>query len=112
MRFNLVSVSQDPSPQRDHIFFVSGLEEGTQHSGVLARLEHAKLGRLRLNFRSHGTQARASCCSAAKCYGRGKGSFCLCQAYMDLCPVVYFRRKSVKRMLKRHHPTVSGYWIC
>ena len=60
----MLTVSQDPSPQRDHIFFVSGLEEGTQHSGVLARLERAKLGRLRLNFKSHGTQARILCCRA------------------------------------------------
>ena len=56
---------QDPAPQRDHIFFVSGLEEETQHSGVLARLDRAKLGRLRLSFRSRGTQVSApvlQCC--------------------------------------------------
>ena len=74
----MLIVTQDPTPQRDHIFFVSGLEEGTQHSGLLACLERAKLGRLRLNFRSHGTQARISCLQSCQMGTSWRGRIIMC----------------------------------
>ena len=48
---------EDPAPQRDHVFYVSGLAEGTRHSAVLGPMEAGSLGRARLSFRSRGTQA-------------------------------------------------------
>ena len=48
---------EDPAPARDHVFYVSGLAEGTRHSGVLDAMERGGLGHARCNFRSRGTQA-------------------------------------------------------
>ena len=51
---------EDPAPARDHVFYVSGLAEGTRIGSVLGALERGSLGRARCSFRSRGTQARAS----------------------------------------------------
>ncbi|BDA49408.1 Poly(A)-specific ribonuclease PARN [Coccomyxa sp. Obi] len=48
---------EDPVPNLDHIFYVSGLGQGTKQSDLQRVFDGANLGRMRLNLKSRGTQA-------------------------------------------------------
>lgn len=52
---------EDPVPNLDHIFYVSGLGQGTKQSDLQRVFDGASLGRMRLNLKSRGTQV----CTAA-----------------------------------------------
>lgn len=49
---------EDPSPDLDHIFYVSGLPGGSRQSDLNGLLDSAALGRTRVSLKSRGTQAR------------------------------------------------------
>ena len=50
----------DPEADRDHVFYVSGLQHGTKYSGIAAMLAPLNLsGRIRVDIRAHGQQV---CC--------------------------------------------------
>ena len=46
----------DPAPDRDHVFFLSGLPPGGRQSDLQRPLAAAGLGRLRVSMRARGTQ--------------------------------------------------------
>jgi hypothetical protein len=46
----------DPAPDRDHVFFLSGLPPGGRQGDLQRPLAAAGLGRLRVSMRARGTQ--------------------------------------------------------
>ena len=51
---------EDPLPDLDHIFYLSGLAHGTKQSDLNRLLDSARLGRIRINQKSRGTQVCSS----------------------------------------------------
>ena len=52
---------EDPVPDLDHVFYLSGIAPGTRQSDLNRLLDSACLGRIRINQKSRGTQV----CSCA-----------------------------------------------